>query len=174
MSRAMLVPVDLLLSSKSIYIYQSSLPSTYSYYSYIQKRKEGPRDIMVTLGNKKTSSQNYPWSIYLAPTNILEPFFILFANCSLFVFKKGLITFLYSESMFSFWKWVSEWASISKMWFFFEMCFHFQNVKSFVSVVFPFSEKHNCKQKFVNKICTGTTNSFTDKVVKKPRNIYML
>ena len=30
---------------------------------------------------------------------------------------------------------------------FFEMCFHFQNVKGFVSVVFPFSEKHNCKQK---------------------------
>jgi hypothetical protein len=33
----------------------------------------------------------------------------------------------------------------------FSMSFHFQNVKGFVSVVFPFSEKHNCKQKFANK-----------------------
>ena len=32
-----------------------------------------------------------------------------------------------------------------QIWFFFETCFHFQNVKGFVSVVFPFSEKHNCK-----------------------------
>ena len=66
-------------------------------------------------------------------------------------FKKGLITFHFSENIFSFSKWVSEWAFISKMWFFFEMCFHFQNVKGFMCVVFPFSEKHNCKQKFVNK-----------------------
>ena len=44
----------------------------------------------------------------------------------------------------SFWK--------TKMWFFFEMCFHFQNVKGFVSVVFPFSEKHNCKQKSVHSL----------------------
>jgi hypothetical protein len=53
------------------------------------------------------------------------------------------------------------------------MSFHFQNVKGFVSVVFPFSEKHNCKQKFANKICTGTTKSLTDEVVKKQRNIYV-
>ena len=33
------------------------------------------------------------------------------------------------------------------MWIFFSLCFHFQNVKGFVSVVFPFSEKHNYKQK---------------------------
>ena len=39
-------------------------------------------------------------------TNILEPFFILFANCSFF--KKGLITFHFSKNMFSFSKWVSE------------------------------------------------------------------
>ena len=38
------------------------------------------------------------------------------------------------------------------MWFFFEMYFHFQNVKGFVSVVFPFSEKHNCKQKSVHSL----------------------
>ena len=44
------------------------------------------------------------------------------------------------------WK-MNEWAFILKMWFFFEMCFHFQNVKGFVSVVFPFSKKHNSKQK---------------------------
>ena len=31
------------------------------------------------------------------------------------------------------------------------MCFHFQNVKGLVSVVFPFSGKHNCKQKSVIK-----------------------
>ena len=47
-------------------------------------------------------------------------------------------------------------------------------MKGFVSVVFPFSEKHNCKQKFVNKNLYShtTTNSFIDEVVKKQRNIY--
>ena len=40
------------------------------------------------------------------------------------------------------------WAFAFKMWFFFEMCFHFQNVKGFLSF-FPFSEKYNCKQKSV-------------------------
>ena len=43
-------------------------------------------------------------------------------------------------------------AFIFKMWFFLVMCFHFQNVKGFVSVVFPFSEKHNCKQKSVHSL----------------------
>ena len=53
------------------------------------------------------------------------------------------------------------------------MSYHFQNVKGFMSVVVPFSEKHNCKQKFVNKIlCTVTSNSFTDKVVLKNNKIY--
>ena len=32
----------------------------------------------------------------------------------------------------------------------FRMIFHFQNVEVFVSVVFPFSEKHNCRQKSVH------------------------
>ena len=32
---------------------------------------------------------------------------------------------------------------------FYEMCFHFQNVKGFVIDVFNFSEKHNCKQRRV-------------------------
>ena len=60
------------------------------------------------------------------------------------------------------------------LWFFFEMCFHFQNVKGFASVVFPFSEKYNFKQKSVhslqisllmrlwtnNEICTKLLNLF--------------
>ena len=46
-------------------------------------------------------------------TNILEPFFILFANCSFF--KKGLITFHFSKHVFIF-----------KMRF--RMSFHFQNM----------------------------------------------
>ena len=54
----------------------------------------------------------------------------------------------------------------SKMRFFFEMCFRFQNVKGFINVVFPFSEKHDCKQKFVNK------DSFTGEVVKQ-QEIYI-
>ena len=54
----------------------------------------------------------------------------------------------------------------SKMRFFFEMCFRFQNVKGFINVVFPFSEKHDCKQKFVNK------DNFTGEVVKQQRNIH--
>ena len=102
-----------------------------------------------------------------------------FLNLSLYYlliavfFKGGLITFHFSKNMFSFSNYISEWASILKMWFFFskgvsifkmwfffERCFHFQNValfrkvfsfsklKCFVSFFFFFSEKHNCKQKF--------------------------
>ena len=41
-------------------------------------------------------------------------------------------------SVFSFSKWVSEWAFIFKMWFFFERCFHFQNVKGFIGFWFFF------------------------------------
>ena len=37
----------------------------------------------------------------------------------------------------------------------FLMCFHFQKVKGFVNVVFPFSEKHNCKQKSVHSLQIG-------------------
>ena len=33
-----------------------------------------------------------------------------------------------------------------------ELCFHFQNVKGFVSVVFSFSKKHNCKQRFEHSL----------------------
>ena len=66
--------------------------------------------------------------------------------------KKGLITFHFSENMFSFSKWVSEWAFIFKMWFSFKMCFHFQNMKGFVIFVFTFSKKHNCKQKSVHSL----------------------
>ena len=54
------------------------------------------------------------------------------------------------------------------MWFFFEMCFHFQNVKGFVSVVFPFSKKTQLS----TKIRTFRTNSFTDKIVNKQLNIH--
>ena len=50
--------------------------------------------------------------------------------------------------MFSFSKLVSEWTVISKMWFFFEMCFHFQNMKGFVSVVFPKNKKTQLYLKF--------------------------
>ena len=39
-------------------------------------------------------------------------------------------------------------VSIFKMGF--GMSFHFQNVKGFVSVVFPFSGNHNCEQKSVH------------------------
>ena len=86
-----------------------------------------------------------------------------------------LITFHFSKNMFSFSKYILEWASILKMWFFFKdvfifkilfffgKCFHFQKVilfwKSFSiskcersrEAFFLFSEKHNCKQTFVNK-----------------------
>ena len=41
---------------------------------------------------------------------------------------------------------VSEWAFLVKMWFLFEVCFHFHNVKGLVSVFFPFSKKYNCKK----------------------------
>ena len=48
------------------------------------------------------------------------------------------------------------------MWFVFKICFHFQNVKGFVSVVFP-------KTTIVNK---NLYISFTDEVVNKQQNIY--
>ena len=54
----------------------------------------------------------------------------------------------FSKKMLSFSKWVSGWAFIFKMWFFFEMCFHFQNVKGFESFFFHFSEK-NCLGSFM-------------------------
>jgi hypothetical protein len=54
----------------------------------------------------KNSGLEIITQLNLAPTNILEPFFILFANCSFF--EKGLITFHFSENIFSFSKWVSE------------------------------------------------------------------
>ena len=60
------------------------------------------------------------------------------------------ITFHFSKNMFSFSKWVSEWAFIFKVWFFSKMYFHFQNVKGFVNFVFLFSEEHKCKQKSVH------------------------
>ena len=61
-----------------------------------------------------------------------------------------------------------KWAFIFKLWFFIKMCLHFQNVKGFVSAVFSFLEKDNCKQ----KICTFTANSFTDEDVNTQWNIY--
>ena len=42
--------------------------------------------------------------------------------------------------------WMRPFQSKLIMWFFFEMCFHFQNVKGFTNV-FSFFQKHNCKQK---------------------------
>ena len=61
------------------------------------------------------------------------------------VFSPKLSVADFSENMFSFSKWVSKWAFIFKMWFFFEMCFHFQKVLWVLFFVFP--KKHNCKQK---------------------------
>ena len=69
-------------------------------------------------------------------------------------------------------KFVLECAFTFKMWFFFEMCFHFQNVKGFVSVVFPFWKNTIVNKNLETKICTVTTNSFTDEVVNEQRNIF--
>ena len=66
-------------------------------------------------------------------------------------------------------------VSFSKYVFIFKMCFRFQNmfsfskcenfVKGFVDfLIFP---KHNCKQKFVNKICTVTLKGCADEVILK-------
>ena len=67
--------------------------------------------------------------------------------------NKHFWTFLYTfpKTWFHFQNGFSEWAFIFNMWFFFEMSFHFQNVKGFEHVFFPFSKKHNFKHKFVNK-----------------------
>ena len=47
----------------------------------------------------------------------------------------------FSEKMHSLSKWVSGWAFIFKMWFVFEMCFRFQNVKGFERFFFSFFRK---------------------------------
>ena len=39
-----------------------------------------------------------------------------------------------------------------RMSFHFQNVVHFQNVKGFVIIVFPFSEEHNCKQKYVQSL----------------------
>ena len=62
-------------------------------------------------------------------------------------------------------------AFISKMWFFFEMCFHFQNMKGFVSVVFPFLEKHNCKQKCKQKSEQSIQIALLTRLYKQQQNI---
>jgi hypothetical protein len=67
----------------------------------------------------------------------------------LYLWYKKLYSFkghFENENMFSFSKWVLEWAFVSKMWFFFEMCFYFRNEKGFVSVFFLFP-----KNTIVNK-----------------------
>ena len=56
------------------------------------------------------------------------------------------LKYIWKMKTFSFSKWVLKWAFVSKMWFFFEMCFHFQNVKGFVSGFFLFP-----KNTIVNK-----------------------
>ena len=64
--------------------------------------------------------------------------------------------------------------SYSRMRFFFKMCFHFQNVKGFVSVVFLFSEKHNCKQKSVYSLQIALLmRLWTNKNIS-PRDLYIM
>ena len=80
--------------------------------------------------------------------------------------NKHFWTFLYTfpKTWFHFQNGFSEWAFIFNMWFFFEMCFHFQNVKGFVMWVWAAESKAtatafasrshrcsaHCKQKFWN------------------------
>ena len=45
-------------------------------------------------------------------------------------------------------------------------------MKGFVSVVFPFSKNTIVNKNLETKICTVTTNSFTDEVVNEQRNIF--
>ena len=131
---------------------------------YCQTAQNQPKSQLLLYKNGSPSINQ----LNLAPTNILEPFCILFANCSFF--KKGLITFHFSENMFSFSKWVSEWALIFKMSFFLKMCFHFQNVKGFVSVVFPFLDKHNCKQKSIHSLQIALLMSTVEAVCRRDQN----
>ena len=65
-----------------------------------------------------------------------------------FSFFLGLSIFHFSLNIFSFSKWISEWAFIFKMGFFFWKCaFIFKMWKVLWVLFFPFSEKHNCEQK---------------------------
>ena len=52
-------------------------------------------------------------------------------------------------------KFVLECAFTFKMWFFFQMCFHFQNLKGFVSVFFPKdTDDYHCFKKMCKMIIT--------------------
>ena len=116
--------------SRLPYLYLFYIPKKRFAQKYSKVAKSNPFCLEAHIGFFRLSMQEVFYVYFLGPFG-----------------KKGLITFHFSKNMFSFSKWVSEWAFIFKMSFFFEMCFHFQNVKGFVSVVFPFSKKHNCKQK---------------------------
>ena len=71
--------------------------------------------------------------LLLLPLRLLCIVYLLLCivYCQLGCFKK---TFKLAVSCFSLFQ---KYVFIFKMWFFFEMCFHFQNVKGFVSVVSP-------------------------------------
>ena len=57
---------------------------------------------------------------------------------------------------------------VFKIWFFFEMCFHFWNVKKgLVSVVFSFSKKHNCKQTRLKRIESKIAQKYAPKAMYK-------
>ena len=84
--------------------------------------------------------------------------------------KKGLTNFHFSKNMFSFSKWVSEWAFIFKMCFFFKWASIFKIWKVSWGF-FPFSEKHTLK--FVNKnLYSHYKQLYWWGCVKKQRNIY--
>ena len=83
--------------------------------------------------------------------------FLIYNFDSIPTIKMSLMTFHFSKNMYLFSKWV------------FEMCFHFQNVKDFVNTVFSFFRNTQLR----TKICTFTTNSFTDEVMNKKQNIYI-
>ena len=63
----------------------------------------------------------------------------------------------------------------------FRMCFHFQNVVLFWNVLSFSKCERFCeccfsffqKTQLLTKICTFTTNSFTDEVVNKQQNMYI-
>ena len=59
------------------------------------------------------------------------------------------------------------------MWFSFEMSFHFQNVKGFMVFFFLFPKNTIVNKNLQTKICTVTTNSFTDEVVLNNNEIYI-
>ena len=96
--------------------------------------------VCITMGTNnlfnKFSKWVWEWAFIFKMWKVLWVLFFLFWKN-----KIAMNYFVLFQKHVSIFKMGLGWAFIFKMCFFFEMCLHFQNVKGFLSVVFPFNLK---------------------------------